>query len=296
MIGCALSLLGYLGRYFFLFEQIDSFRVQAFVVCCAGLLLAAYTRQTVAGVAFLVIALLHASQLHSLFLPVRPVESNTTIRVMSSNLLASNRNHKALLSQINEVNPDVIVFQEYTNRWHQTLASNLAVFPNRKVQIIDSPFGIAVYSKHPFIDANVSYYSGASFPAIDVTVDLQPEPVRVLAVHPVPPMSAATFASRNQYLEAVGKDVRSANGPVIVAGDFNAVPWSWQLKDLLQQANLQNARDGFGLKPTWPGNFVPLWVPIDHILHSEHLSVVKFDVGESLGSDHKPVWAELAFP
>ena len=289
-------MLGYLGRYFFLFEQIDSFRVQAFVVCCVGLLLAAYTRQKVAGVVFLVIALLHATQLHPLFLPVKPAEANASLRIMSNNLLASNRNHKELISQINEVNPDVIVFQEYTTRWHQTLSHNLLAFPHREVQIIDSPFGIAIYSKHAFIDAKVNYYSRASFPAIDVTVNLQPEPLRVLAVHPVPPMSAATFASRNQYLDAVAHEVQSANGPVIVAGDFNAVPWSWQLKKLLQQTDLKNTRDGFGLKPTWPGNFVPLWIPIDHILHSEHLSVVKFDIGDSAGSDHKPVWVELAFP
>ena len=264
-------------------------------MCCVGLVLAAFTRQRAVGFAMLVIALLHVVQFHSLFLPQKPVVAEETLRVMSANLLASNRDGHEFIDQINEIKPDVIVFQEYTSRWHQSLSSSLAEYPHRQVEIINSPFGIAIYSKQPFINAEVTYFTKAVYPAIDVTVSLKPEPVRVLAVHPVPPMNAATFNNRNQYLEALASEVRLAVGPVIVAGDFNAVPWSWQLKQLMDHANLSSAREGFGLKPTWPGDFVPLWIPIDHILHNNRFSVVEFDTGDSAGSDHKPVWAELSF-
>lgn len=256
------------------------------------LLVAVIAKQRVAGLIVFIVILLHASQLRDLYIPVKPVQTDQSIRLMSSNLLASNVSHEAILAQISQIDPDVILFQEYTSQWHRILNDALTEYPHRVVYTLDSPFGIAAYSRLPIVEGQVD--SIASFPVVDIKVQLAQVPVRILGVHPIPPMSDRTYNSRNEYLNSVAMESRLYDGPMAVAGDFNAVPWSWHFKKMLDDGKLKSARDGFGLKPTWPGNFVPLWIPIDHILHNSHLSVIDFDTGKSAGSDHKPIWVDLS--
>jgi endonuclease/exonuclease/phosphatase family metal-dependent hydrolase len=55
---------------------------------------------------------------------------------------------------------------------------------------------------------------------------------------------------------------------------------------------------GEGLEPTWPnaGHSLPPVITIDHVLADERLGVVDYEVDDLPGSDHRPVWAELALP
>lgn len=293
-VACLLSLLGYLGRYFFLFEQIDSFRAQYFIVSSAGLLLALSFRRWVSGLTLLCVCLLHGSELARFYLPASAPQSTPIVRVMSVNLLASNRVGVSLLDEIEKLNPDVIVFQEYTSRWHRILTSELTVYPYKVYEVIDSPFGIAAYSKIPFSYEKIDYFNQHLSPAVNILIDNGLQKMRILGIHPIPPMSSPTFAMRNQYFEDVLAEVSGVNEPLVVLGDFNATPWSFHFKKLLKQAGLKSTRDGFGLHPTWPAGFWPLWTPIDHILHNEKFELIHFDTGSHFGSDHIPVWADLA--
>ncbi len=239
----------------------------------------------------LLIGLLHTTQLYRLYLPAPAVPAEQSVRIMSSNLLASNSSHEALLQQVNTIDPEVIIFQEYTPQWHRILAGTLHRYPYKLVHTIDSPFGIAAYSKSPFVKAEVKSFT--SLPAVDITVKTLQRDLRIFGVHPIPPMSVVTFDARNAYLAALASESLGYDGPMVVAGDFNAVPWSWHFKSLLSNGKLKSARDGHGLKPTWPGNFFPLWIPIDHILYNNKVALVDFDTGVNAGSDHKPIWAEI---
>ena len=267
--------------------------MQALVVCVVTALLALLAKQRLLGMILLLVALQHAAQFYRLYQPLPDVQAPPSVHIMSSNLLASNRSHESLLQQVRDTYPQLIIFQEYTPYWHQILSHALKEYPYKLVHTIDSPFGIAIYSQVPFIKAEVKRF--ASFPAADVTIRLNENVLRVLGVHPVPPVSAATYNARNGYFNAVAAEVAGFDAPVIVAGDFNAVPWSWHFKSMLKTTELLSARDGFGLKPTWPGSFFPLWIPIDHILYNNKLVLVEFDTGNHTGSDHKPIWAKLSF-
>jgi endonuclease/exonuclease/phosphatase (EEP) superfamily protein YafD len=92
-------------------------------------------------------------------------------------------------------------------------------------------------------------------------------------------------------------------GPVLVGGDFNVTPHS-QLYLLLSR-HLRNAHDevGSGLGFTFPSSAVRLLglVPltpllrIDHIFVSGHFLALRAGTArDSGGSDHAPVFAELA--
>lgn len=65
---------------------------------------------------------------------------------------------------------------------------------------------------------------------------------------------------------------------------------------LLARSGLIDTLRGRGYQPTWPGHFVPLWIPLDHCLVSPDLTVLDRRVGPHVGSDHRPVIVDLAFP
>ncbi len=292
-LACLLSLSGYLARYYFLFEQIDSFRTQYFLVALAGMLLALLCRQWLALAILFCVAGLHGSELARLYLPVSDPGVPSHLRVMSVNLLASNHDNSRLLSEINAIEPDLIVFQEYTTRWHQMLSSALNSYPHSIHEVIDTPFGIAAYSKLPFRQQAISYFNQRLSPAVDVELEVNTQSVRVLGIHPIPPMSSSTFDMRNRYFDDLAQQSVGGDQPLIIIGDFNATPWSYHFKALLNRAGLKSSRDGFELHPTWPGGFWPLWTPIDHIVHNQKVQLIHFDSGNRFGSDHTPVWADL---
>lgn len=78
-------------------------------------------------------------------------------------------------------------------------------------------------------------------------------------------------------------------GRLIVAGDFNATPWSFALRRGDADLGLERrTRSLF----TWPA-IIPL-LPIDHIYAGPEWRTVRIERGPSLGSDHHAVVAVLA--
>jgi endonuclease/exonuclease/phosphatase family metal-dependent hydrolase len=102
-----------------------------------------------------------------------------------------------------------------------------------------------------------------------------------------PPLSPNAQALDMQRLRAqIG-----TQGPAqIVAGAFNLTPFSWTF------AQLQNS--GFGQHATylatWPGEWaVPLFL-FDNVLSTEGIASVRVTTGPALGSDHRPLIADIA--
>ena len=77
----------------------------------------------------------------------------------------------------------------------------------------------------------------------------------------------------------------------VVAGDLNITPFAWKF------AQLQNA--GLGQHATyltsWPGQWaLPIALP-DNVLSSQDIASVRVSFGPALGSDHRPLIADIAF-
>ena len=64
-------------------------------------------------------------------------------------------------------------------------------------------------------------------------------------------------------------------------------------KNIVKSGKLRNARSGFGILPTWP-TFMPLvYIPIDHLLVSKEIGVLKVRTGRNIGSDRLPLITDL---
>jgi endonuclease/exonuclease/phosphatase (EEP) superfamily protein YafD len=68
----------------------------------------------------------------------------------------------------------------------------------------------------------------------------------VAGVHSSSPLPSEDSDSRNRELDHIVELASDPGQPLIVAGDFNATPWSPHFRDLLAATGLRNAADGHG--------------------------------------------------
>ena len=156
--------------------------------------------------------------------------------------------------------------------------------------------GAAVFSRWPLLGAESvplgkSNIAGAV--AARVQLDWQGIPVTVLGVHLNWPLGPRNSGFRNEELGTVVALAKATQGPLIVAGDFNLTAWSEYFRGALDESGLHDAARGFGLDRSWPAQFAPVMMRIDHCLLSPHWRSVAADIGPSLGSDHLPLVTDL---
>ncbi|MEM7811817.1 MAG: endonuclease/exonuclease/phosphatase family protein [Planctomycetota bacterium] len=250
-----------------------------------------------AGLVFVAVALLWG---RPAFAPTGVAETDgPRVRLLSTNVLTSNRDGGAFLDLVRRSQPDVIVALEVDRRWAATLEGLAAEYPFRRVVPRDDNFGIALLSRYELADLTTVMHDGV--PVIRATVETA-TPFTLFARHPLPPVGAENWRSRNRHLEDLAVETAAADCPVVVAGDLNLPPWSPFFRDLLREGRLCDSRRSlsvFDADGTWPAPLWPFWplrTPIDHVLHTRDVATVSRRLGADIGSDHLPVLVELALP
>lgn len=233
------------------------------------------------------------------------------ITVMSCNLLIGSTSPIHAAEQIAHHDPDIVFFQEYSDRAHAVIEPVLrGKYPYIITASRDDAFGQAIYSKlkpvgTPMLFPPPSLGEGArtggvvnlSDPQIRMVVRVGKYEIVVQNVHTVPPGGATLLAEQRLMLRWLAEFVKSERRPVIMAGDFNATAASL---GVLQDAGLTStqALAGQGRGSTWPDvtwlRYLP-GVRIDNIFVSDGLSCDRAEVGKSIGSDHRPVIARVGF-
>lgn len=214
------------------------------------------------------------------------------LRVVSYNMLHGNPGTAEAARHVAGLEPDVVVLIEATASQVQAFTTALpgwyAIAEPR-----DDAFGIAVLSRRPPSSARVIMPGPRWMPAIELVLPLGGQQVTIYAVHPPPPIDEAHARTRDELLRTVSRWAAEREGPVIVAGDLNATPWSAPLRELLDEGPLRSTQR-FGLHATWPSRLGALGIPIDHVLVSGSLHPVRRSIEPGFGSDHRMVVVELA--
>lgn len=211
-----------------------------------------------------------------------------TFSVASANVNLHSRNTQALATWLAQEKPDVVVLLEVSPAYAAGLRT-LREYPFQRIVAQDSPFGIAVLSRHPLQQVEV-IEDAQGIAHIEAQLQWRGLPVGIIALHPMPPLSPRYHRVRNAKLTALAKQAASSAIPTVLAGDLNATPWSSAFSGLAQLG----LRRASGLAATWPAVLQGvLGLPIDQILVSQHWAVVARQVGPQLGSDHLPVLVRL---
>ncbi|MFC0530114.1 endonuclease/exonuclease/phosphatase family protein [Phytohabitans kaempferiae] len=244
-----------------------------------------------------------------------------TLRVLTANLLAGAGDARTLVGLIREYDVDVLAVQEFTPAAADRLdAEGLAeLMPHRQLNPIVGTAGSGLYSRLPLTGGGVRRNPGGFTQAYATLTAPGAVPATVESVHPAAPYSLEMLPDWERDLDAQPR--ATPDGPVrILAGDFNATLDHAPLRRLLA-SGYRDAADaaGAGLTGTWgpylpnhrhssdgvpairrmaariTGDRIPP-VTIDHVLVDRRVGVRDVSVLRLPGSDHRPVYAELALP
>ena len=189
---------------------------------------------------------------------------------------------------------DVVVLAGGTKRWvEQIEAADL------DLQVLVGPhthdgLELIALARDPGAEATVHEIGQEDRDVfVEVLVDLDGQPVRVLGTHVVSPLTADRAARRGAMLDWVPGWTGRSDVPAVVMGDLNATPWSPALIGMLEEAGLIDSQVGHGLQASYPASLRWLGIPIDHVLHGPELTTTNRRLGPSLGSDHRMVHATL---
>jgi endonuclease/exonuclease/phosphatase (EEP) superfamily protein YafD len=215
-----------------------------------------------------------------------------TFRLLSFNVWFRNPDMATTAAYIEQSQADAVVLLELTPPQAERLRPLLPSYPHFHIE--PSRMGAAVFTKWPVLAAESMPLAKDGAIAARVQIDWRGTPVTVLGVHLNWPLGPRNSRFRNEELAGVVAFSKAQREPLIVAGDFNLTPWSEYFSDALEASGLHDAALGFGLGRSWPAQFAPLGIRIDHCLLSRQWLSRRVDVGPSLGSDHLPVLADLS--
>lgn len=245
-------------------------------------------------VAVTLLGVLHGSWLAPLFVADERPVTTRAFTLMSLNMYNGGAKPAEVVAQAQQA--DVVILIEATPEGLRALKPLGwdAMFPYSVGDLKDIVSDTSIYSKFPLSKGTL--LGRTSFQQWQTAVQV-PElgTIQLFAVHPCNPYCGNNrWASEHDELRRrLGP---SLSGPVVVAGDFNAVDDQGPLQRL-RSAGLRSGADltGAGWMPTYPANrsFPPL-LPIDHVLVSPRLTVTSIRSFAVTGSDHRGLLATIA--
>jgi len=209
------------------------------------------------------------------------------LRIVQFNLKYSNPAMDQVGKALVVYDADVVTLQEVPPE-HEAVLRGLPAYPHQAHCFFRRYVGgVSILSKHPL--SAVACASGKGM--VTALVDAPGGVVTVGSIHTSWPWPYRQHAQVDQWVPELEKLI----GPVIIAGDFNAAPWSHAVSKIEAASRTKvvpGVRMTIGVKvfPLVPA--VP--IPIDHVLLSDEFCATSARVGDPLWSDHYPVIVEVA--
>ncbi len=294
----AASLLGFAGKLWWGFDLLANFRLQYLLVLAPLAVAVALTGDRRWAAAIGAVALLNGLLIAPLYLgsPASP-QGDDRLEIVSFNIQLSHPRQQ--LDWIMEGDPDLVLLFESSRLAESVLPDLVDGYAVLSGIDAENNYGLTVLARQELVDDGLVLVNlalaGGQGDSARLNVPFGGETVSVFGIHPPSPSNPLRSTARDRFLEVAGQAVADVEGPVVVVGDFNATPWSHGFRLLADPGDLHNSQVGFGYAGTWPASLpAVLRIPLDHLLHSDHLTTVSRDLGPELSSDHLPIRVTLA--
>jgi len=221
--------------------------------------------------------------------PLAEGQTLATFDLMSFNILIYNNNGAAIADMILSRSPDVVYLLEAAPIYGELQRLN-EVYPYHAGCVRQATCDLIMLSKTPLND--IAIHSLSEFSpnrTIFATTEIAGQPVNLVAVHMTKPYF--DFAAEGEAF-TLARYLEQLTGPVVVAGDFNAAPWSRTLQRLATNADLVHAPS---YPTTWPTEAGDFGVPIDNVFTRSPATVEQVAaMADPMGSNHRGLVARIA--
>ncbi len=224
---------------------------------------------------------------------VWPASNPATVRIYALNSWDAHPDLDELERALQAVEADVLVLTEADRRKIPMLERLKTRFPYKVSCAHEAICATAILSRLPIVAGVAARTRNLVPPVAWARIDARARglgELTVIGTHVHRPTRDTVMHIRQ--MRALTQMIIETKGPVIVAGDFNAGGWSASFRQLLAATGL---RPMAAFLPTWPASpVVAPQVALDHVLVSPDLVFARRGLGPATGSDHLPVFADIA--
>lgn len=285
----ALTALSFCGPWYYPADFVSHFRLHlaaAALILAVSLLLSGRRRA-----AFLAAGLVAANLLAvapERTVPIAQAQpGDLGLTVVTFNLWEFNRDLEDAARMLAETGADIIALQEVDVPTDDVLAALRKEFPWQVECGATLRCDVALLARLPWRATGMIAPDPGHAPTLWATFELDGRVFTVVSTHFDRPHSPRHLRQINGLIESLA----GLAEPVILAGDFNATPWSHAMTRLTAGSGLRLLS---GLRPTWPARLGLPQLPLDHVLVSPGVRNLGVSLGRYAGSDHLPVIARLA--
>lgn len=230
----------------------------------------------------------------SIVRPADVTDKSSNLRLLSFNKLVTNREDEAIANHINQLKPDIIGLLEVKSGMSNFYKKQLLLSHSINFRYQSGVGEYLLLSRYPLQKTElvpIDTYGAI----VRAAVLIKGRTIFLYLVHTTAPLTPPRFQERNRGLAALALILKQKQpGSKLIFGDFNLTPWSPFYKTFHQAVSQQvyNLAQGRGLFFTWR-ILRPFSAHIDHVFASSDIKIQKFQVDESLGSDHRIVIADV---
>ena len=293
LITAILAAAGYFGGEFLALDMLSHPR-PIFAILLVGLaLLLLIVRAWRRAAASLLIAVALAATIALDIRETQPEAETATgpsFTLFSFNALFFNERGRDLADMIEDRQPDIAVIMEAEPLFDH-LDRLRALYPTVSGCEHKPTCQLLVLSRLPGTDVRFSrlMWGIERMAIVDFAVD--GAPASLVAVHLSKPYHDD---AQGQDIALITQRLEGLDGPMVIAGDFNAAPWSHVFARLVDDNGF--ASPG-GYRSTWPASFGAYGMPIDHVAVRGGAVVTAIRaLDDPFGSNHRGLWSEIRLP
>lgn len=228
----------------------------------------------------------------------RSTENSTRVyTLVQANLRFDNQTPEKFTQLVALEKPDFVTFQEASLHWQPTIERIAADHGFYLRQCVRQSTGMAIgatgiLSRFPFKNDDALFTCRRDAANMTAFIDINgKQQLKLSAFHLHWPWP---FGQKTQLEEMqFGRE-----HPQIIAGDFNAVTWSYTVNLVEQKTETRHIK---GIYTSWLRYGIPealrslFGLPIDHALVSDDIEVHNITHLPSIGSDHLPLRIDFSF-
>mgnify|MGYP006236171967 FL=1 len=224
-----------------------------------------------------------------------------TLRVMTFNVLFSNRELAPLRRAIETHQPDIVLLQEVNAQWNAKLDELTDIMPYQLQSAVNgrlpAQHGTAMLSRLPIEHGMRGSLAGLPGRLTNAEVKMPSgQPVGIAVTHLVKPTNYYGAALQRRQFDALADWLRLVDGPVLLTGDFNSTLYSADMRQFLKRSQMVTEQPVLSLWDELAGSY-PAWLPflgikIDHVMGRD-LSIDTARVVAIDGSDHRAIVADI---
>ncbi|MFV0531032.1 MAG: endonuclease/exonuclease/phosphatase family protein [Flavobacteriales bacterium] len=223
---------------------------------------------------------------------------------------------KKYFALIEEENPDILCLQEFSDRGNELKSLYPYYILNLKLQHKASR-PLIIFSKFPIINHYTKKIKGKYTNNLFADIVIQKDTVRVVNFHMesltlkstiiqdsthsiltrysnLYSRFAKSFQLHQEQVDVIMDEVKKSPYPVILCGDFNNTPFSYEYSKVTSFLHDTYRHKGTGIVDTYHN--IPIPIRIDYIFTSPTIEINSYKVIDKKISDHYPVKVSLTFP